>query len=86
MKANAVIENDQMQAVLSANQADSRILRAGVPVNIGQGFLRQAIDCCFDGCGSCADVRNFRFHFETGALGKAIGKILEGNRKAIRLQ
>jgi len=57
--------------------------RTRVPVNIGQGFLRQAIDCGFHRCGSFAAVRDFDFDLKPGAVSEATDEILQGSGKAI---
>jgi len=54
-----------------------------VPVNVSQGFLRQAINRRFHGRGSFAGVRDVDFDAETRAACEAAGEILKGYGQAI---
>ena len=56
IKANAVVAYDKVQASSLAHQAYGRMPCARMPVNVGQGFLGQAIDCRFHRSGSFAGI------------------------------
>ena len=82
-KSNAIVLDHQVYATFLPEQSNGCLRRTGVSMDVGEGFLGQAVEGRFNRAGYLTAIANIDIDFHTRSHCESADKIMKNRRQIV---